>query len=207
VAISSTGSPYRSWPLESAAKSSSESASSTRRFWSSPVSVLRVTFSVAGHGEVGHLAADLLDGAARLGLDVATGLLHHLLALAPGLREGLGLLVLRRPAGPGDDVVRLATGVGEPLAVLREELVGLPTRPLGGVDGVLDRALALVERLGDAREGHLAEDVDGDGEDQQRPDHQPSGGRDQEGAAAVLRREDDRVAHYRKKAIRPATRP
>ena len=47
---------------------------------------------------------------------------------------------------------------------------------LGGVDRVLDRLLALVERLGDAREGDLPEDEQRDAEDDQRPDHQPDAG-------------------------------
>ena len=103
-------------------KSSSARASSTSRFWSSAVSDLRVTFSVASDGEVGDLVADLLDGAARLGLDVPARLLHHLLALAPGLGEDLVLVRLAGLARAGDDVVGLAARLGEPLAVLLEQL-------------------------------------------------------------------------------------
>ena len=85
-----------------------------------------MTFSVAQHGEVGDLVADLLDRAARLGLDVAARLLQQLLALlARGLLERLSLGGLGRLAGAGDDLVGLRARLGEALAVLGEQLVGL----------------------------------------------------------------------------------
>ena len=62
---------------------------------------------LAGHllgGEdrqVGDLGADLLDRAARLGLDVAARLLQQLLALGPGLLDGLALVRPRRPCARG----------------------------------------------------------------------------------------------------------
>ncbi len=103
-------------------------ASSTRRFWSSAVSVLRVTFSVGQDRQVGDLAADLLDRAAGLLLDVAASLLHQLLAPALALGDRLGLLVLGRLVGAGDDVVGLHAGLTQPLPVLLEQLVGLAPR-------------------------------------------------------------------------------
>ena len=71
----------RSAPVR-AEKSSSPSASSTRRFWSSSVSDLARDLLGRQDREVGDLAADLLDRAARLGLDVLARLLEQLLALA-----------------------------------------------------------------------------------------------------------------------------
>ena len=85
--------------------------------------------------------------------------------------------------GAGDDLVGLRAGVLEPLAVLLEQLLGLLLGPLGGVDRLLDRALALVERLGDPRGRALEHEHRGD-EDEQRPDHQPDAGLDEEAAAA-----------------------
>ena len=70
------------------------------------------------HGEVGDLAADLLQRAPGLGLDVALGRGDQLLALlfAGGGRLGLGRL--GRFAGAGHDVVGLLPRLGEPAAVL-----------------------------------------------------------------------------------------
>jgi hypothetical protein len=112
---------------------------------------------------------------------------------------------LRRPAGTSHDVVGLAAGVREPLAVLAQQLVGLAPGPLGRVDRLLDRALALVERLGDAREGDLPQHEHRQGEDDERPDHQPPDGIDEPGGVAFLGCQHE--GHARKSAIRPETRP
>ncbi len=61
-----------------------------------------------GDREVGDLLADLLDGAAGLGLDVAAGLLQQLLTRLLGGLEALTLRGLRRLAGAGDDLLGLA---------------------------------------------------------------------------------------------------
>src|SRR3954447_21956398 len=138
------------------------------------------------HGQVGDLGADLLDRAARLGLDVAAGLLHHLLALGARFRERLLLGRLGRAAGPRDDLVRLAARVGEPLAVLAQQLVGLLAHLRGVVDRFLDRVLALVERLADARERDLGKQPEREAEDEQRPDHQADVRADEEGVCCEL---------------------
>src|SRR5215217_5741759 len=101
--------------------------------------------------EVGDLVADLLDRAPGLGVDVAPGLLHELLALQLGLLERLALVDLAGLARAGDDLVGLRPGLAETLAVLLQDLPRLRARALGDVDRLLDRALALVERLGDRR--------------------------------------------------------
>ena len=59
-------------------------------------------------------------------------------------------------ARAGDDVVGLAARLGEPLAVLLEQLLGLLADALGGLDRLLDRLLALVQRLGDAGNASFA---------------------------------------------------
>ncbi len=102
--------PRRSSP-DRDAKSSSDSASSTSRFWSSLVERLARDLLGGEHGEVGDLGADLLDRAARLGLDVAC-------ASAPSSprawrcasADDLGLRVLAGLARAGDDLVRLRRG-------------------------------------------------------------------------------------------------
>src|SRR5215218_4201698 len=85
-------------------------------------------------GEVGDLLADLLDRAAGLGLDVAAGLLEHLVALGLGLGEHLALVRLTGLARAGDDVVGLVTRGGQPLAVLLEQLGGLAADALRRLD-------------------------------------------------------------------------
>ena len=159
------------------------------------------------HGQVGDLAADLVDRAARLGLDVAAGLLHHLLAPLGGLGLGVALVDLGRLARAIDDLLGLLAGLGQALAVLGQQLVGLLARALGGVDRVLDRPLAPVQGLGDAREGQLGQHVHRDHEQHQRPDHQPDVGGDQErpaGGDAVSYRG---AIYLSTQASRPATSP
>ena len=51
-----------------------------------------------------------------------------------------------------------------------------------------EQVVAIVERLADAREGGLPEDVQGDAEDHQRPDREAHVGRDQERVAGGERR-------------------
>ena len=77
------------------------SASSTRRRWSSSVERLARDLLGGEHRQVGDLVADLLDRAPRLGLDVAAGLLHQLLALDAGPLERLLLRLSRRPCARG----------------------------------------------------------------------------------------------------------
>src|SRR5215210_396908 len=92
--------------------------------------------------EVGDLGTDVLDRPARLRLDVLACLLEQLLAALLALGDRVGLLLLAGLARASDDVVRLLARRREALAVLLQQLVGLLARPLGGVDRVLDRALA-----------------------------------------------------------------
>src|SRR5512132_1933225 len=98
--------------------------------------------------QVRDLAADLLDRAARLGLDVVARLLQELLALDLGLRQGLTLADLAGLARAGDDLVGLRARLPQARAVLLEQGGGLALGALGRLDRLLDRALALVERLG-----------------------------------------------------------
>ena len=86
-------------PPSSTEKSSSPTASSIRRFWSASSSTLPVTFGGGEQRQVGDLGADLLERAARLGLDLLAGLLE------PPLAVGLELLApalarRRRPGAP-----------------------------------------------------------------------------------------------------------
>ena len=112
-----------SLPL-SAPKSTSLRASSTSRFWSSAVSDLRATFSVARIGQVGDLLADLVERPLGLGLDVLAGGGDEFLALRLALIGGLGLRGVTCALGAGDDVVGLLTGFLQTLPVLGEQLVG-----------------------------------------------------------------------------------
>ena len=103
------------------------------------------------------------------------------------LLERLALGDLGRLARAGDDLVGLRARLAQALAVLGEQLVGLGSRALGAcsIDSSI-ALLALVERLLDAREGDLRRIRKRDQEGEQRPDHQPDVGRDEEVAALLL---------------------
>ena len=123
------------------------------------VSVLRVTFSVARI--VRSATSARISWIARrvsvsMSLRACSSSSSRRRLPAP---DRVRLLLLAGLAGAGDDVVGLLARGRQALAVLRQQLVGLPARALGRVDRVLDRLLALVERLGDARERDLVEDV------------------------------------------------
>ena len=92
---------------DSAAKSSSATASSTSRRWSSAVSVLRVTFSVARI--VRSATSARISWIARRvsGLDVLARLLEQLLAALLAGGDRVGLLLLAGLARAGDDLVGL----------------------------------------------------------------------------------------------------
>src|SRR5215210_2207629 len=137
-------------------------------------------------GQVRDLLAQLVERAASLVLDVATGLREQLLALLDGLRLGLVLEVLTRLARAGDDVLGLLARLAQAGAVLLEQLVGLLLGALRGLDRFLDRHAAPVERLGDPRERELVQEVERDAEREQRPDHQPEARADEEAAASAL---------------------
>ena len=119
--------PWRSLPsapssAESEAKSSSASASSTSRFWSSSVSDLRVTFSVAS--TVRSATSARISWIARR---VSASMSRRVCSIISSrLRARLGDdLVLGGLAGlarAGDDLVRLTARLGEPLAVLGQHL-------------------------------------------------------------------------------------
>lgn len=93
-------------------------------------------------------------------------------------------------AGPGHDLVGLLPRLGEASAVLHQQFVGLFALPFGGVDRLRDRFRAFVQGLLDPWEGDLAEHPHREQEDDQRPDHQPDTGRDQE--ATFARRDRNR---------------
>ena len=156
-----------------AEKSTSASASSTSRFWSSSSSDLRVTFSVASTVRSATSLRICSSERLRLGLDVPAGRGDQLLALGLALGGRLGDRGLGRLARAGDDVVGLLARLLQPLAVLGEQLVGLLALLLGGLDVLPDRVRALLERLADPREGELPEHEHRDPEQDQRPDHQP----------------------------------
>ena len=130
-------------PEEMPEKSSSPSACSTSRRWSSSSSVLRVTFSVA---RIVRSATSLrMSWSARRGrdLDVALGALGSSSRAARWPRS-LASRSWRSAVWRArvHDLVRLLARLGEPLAVFGEDLVGFLACALGGVDRLFDRLLA-----------------------------------------------------------------
>ena len=95
---------------------------------------------------------------------------------------GLVLVRLGRLPRALDDLVGLRPRLLQALAVLGQDLIGFRARALGRVDRLFDRLLAAPEGFADAWEGELGEQEHRDAEDEQRPDHQPDAGFDQEAA-------------------------
>ena len=105
-----------------------------------------MTFSVASTVRSATSLRICSQRAPRLGLDVALGGRDQLLALLLARGGRLGLGRLGRLAGAGHDVVGLLARLGEPLAVLVEQLVGLLALPFGR----LDRLAIVFARLSSA---------------------------------------------------------
>ena len=143
------------------------------------------------HGQVGDLLADLLERALRLGLDVAARRGDQLLALGLAVGGRLRDRVLGRLARPGDDVVRLLARLLEPLAVLGSA-AGRPPRAVCSDASMFSRiALARFSSASPIRGKANFESTNiGDPEGEQRPEHQPERGRDEEAASLLLRRRD-----------------
>ena len=156
----------------SAEKSSSPIASSISLRWSSRSSTLPVTFAVAASVELGHLGADLLERADRLGLDLLARLLEPALPVGLGLLAGALALRVGDLARLGEDLPRLALRLADQLLVLLEQPARLGARVLGLLDRGADALAALVDRLLDRAERELPQHEEGDREADERPDHQ-----------------------------------
>jgi hypothetical protein len=169
-----------------------------------------------GDGQVGHLAADLADRAAGLGLDVLARLLHELLALGRAASADSRSAEAPGRAGAGDDLLGLRAGLLEALAVLREQLVGLGLRAAAvSMESSIARW-----RLSSASvifgNAYLRRMNSATKKDEQRPQHEPDVGAHEErrallllAAAALDEAEDEAVAlvttrsSTRKNAMRP----
>src|SRR5215216_5681927 len=112
------------------------------------------------HREVRDLLAYFVERSASLRLDIAASGGEQLLALL--VSGGLRLVGERVGCAPraDDDLLGLLAGLPETGAVLLEQLVGLSLGPLGVVDRLLDGLPPPVERLRDAGEGELVEQVE-----------------------------------------------
>ena len=157
----------------SAEKSTSSSASSIRRRWSSSSSDLRVTFSVAT--TVRSATSLRISSSARR---VSASMSRRVGSISSSrCFVGVGLrLVLQRSAALR---ARATMSSACSRASFRRARYSASSSSasllgaLGGVDRLLDRLAPLVERLRDAREGELAQEEQRDAERDQRPDHQP----------------------------------
>src|SRR5829696_1540325 len=122
--------------------------------------------------EVGHLGSDLLERARRFRFDLLAGVLEPALPILLGLLADAFPHRVRDAAGLAEDVLRLATSTGAELAMLLEQ----PACLLAGPVGLLERAAnpfpPLVDRLLDRSEREPPQDVEGDPEADERPDHE-----------------------------------
>ena len=168
-------------------KSTSPRASSTRRRWSSPSRLLRVTFSVASTVRSA-TSLRICSSERRVSASMS-----RFAASTSSSRFSLPATVASASAvsadfaGAGHDVVGLLPRLGEPAAVLGQQLVGFAALPLGRVDRLGDRLRPPIQGLLDFREGDLAEDPHREQEEDQGPDHQAEARRDEEAATAFLR--------------------
>ena len=137
------------------------------------------------HRQVGDLAADLLDRAAGLGLDVAPGLLEHLLALGARRRRRAS-----RSCASAAWRARVTISSACPRASLSRSRYSASTFSASSRMLLAPRrssprspSARRSSALRDQREHPLAQDRQRDHEHDQRPDHQPHVGGDQERAA------------------------
>ena len=140
-------------------------------------------------------AKDIVLRRAELGtVGIVSGALRHEIEHAlgvMGVRDRVAFIVSAEDTTeckphPEGYLLGLRARLLQALAVLLEQLGGLDLGLLGHVDGLLDRPLALVQRLGDLREGELPQERHRREEHEQRPDHEPETGLDQEAAALLL---------------------
>src|ERR671937_3240943 len=96
-------------------------------------------------GQLGHLGADLAEGAVRLGLDLAPRLLEAALPVGLGLLLDPLALRVRDPARLGEDLLGLAACLADELAVLLEDLPRFGARLLGLLERPADAVAALVD--------------------------------------------------------------
>ena len=121
------------------------------------------------------------DRAARLGLDVAPGLLEQLLAALARLHRRPRARRPRRCAARGATISSACSRASLRRSRYSARSSSASWRVRSArVDRVLDRLLAAVEGGADRRERELGEQEHRDPEHEQRPDHQPPGGGDQE---------------------------
>src|SRR5690606_37719482 len=137
-------------------------------------------------GQPTDLRAELGEGGLAIRLDLGLRRLDDAASLGLGLLAELGLdlraLRLRLLADPG----RLLPGLGELGAVLLERPLRLGLSLLGPLDAALDRLGALLQRLLDTRDEHLADDEEDDEEGEDADDELVGVRQDR----VVLRRED-----------------
>src|SRR6266540_2249694 len=129
--------------------------------------------------QVDDLDANLLESAARLGLDLAPGLFEPALPVGLGLLSHPPLVRLRDLARLGEDLLGVALRTSDQLAVLLEQAARLLTRLVRLLDRLHDPLAPLVDRPLDRPERVALQHPERDQEADDRPDHQPRGDLDQ----------------------------
>ena len=111
-----------------------------------------------GEGEVGDLPAQLGDGARLLRLDLGGRAVAHPVELVAGRGDVRVARLLGDLLGAGQDVVRLAAGLGQGRDALRFRALAVAARLLGVLEALLDAALPVVERPGERLERERPDD-------------------------------------------------
>ena len=140
---------------------------------------LPVTLLVAITVRLGDLAADLLERAARLGLDLLRRVVEPALPLRLELLLHPVPLRVGDPAGLGEDLLGVAAGRLDQRPVLLEQLPGLGAGVVGLLDRLPDPIPAGVNRLLHRPEDPLPQHEERDAEAEQRPDHEAGDDLDQ----------------------------
>src|SRR5438309_5501438 len=147
--------------------------------------VVCVLEDLAGHlrrcdeRQLGHLSADLLQRALRLGLDLPLRLLEATLAIGLRLFLDTARHRFRDLAGLGEDLLGLAAGLADEGAVLFEQSPRFFPRLLCLFDRAADALAPLVDDRLDPAEGDPLEEIERRRETDDRPDHQPEPDLDQ----------------------------
>src|SRR6185312_11489040 len=133
----------------------------------------------ASNRKIDRFETQIRDRTVTLRDDLAPRAIQQLASLAMRMLDYGPAHLLRRGTRISNDLLRLVPRSSNLLALVLQETIRVVAIALSSVDGVRQRLLALLDRLGDRLERVLRENQQQHDEDHQRPDHHSAVGREQ----------------------------